>query len=190
MNIPNKLTLIRFLIVPFIISALYIQTRESAYIALILLILAWLTDVLDGYFAKQSKSITKKGAFFDPFVDKVLVSFAFIALGDLEIIPMWLVLLMIFRDFATQAVRNIARSKGSILNSEWSGKIKFGLQMATIALATSYIALGYSYPAIKGWMPSAIFWAMAIATAEAYYALFEFLYKNRETLKWNWIPKK
>lgn len=169
--------------VPSIITALYMQTRESAYIALILLILAWLTDVLDGYLAKRNKSITKKGAFFDPFVDKVLVSFAFIVLGDLKIMPMWLVLLMIFRDFATQAIRNAANSGGVILKSEWSGKIKFGLQMIALIFAVLLIALSYTIEDVRKWMYPAIFWFMVIVVIWSYYALFEFISKNRQKIK-------
>ncbi len=182
MNIPNKLTLIRFLMVPSIITALYMQTEGPAYIALILLICAWLTDILDGYLAKRNKSITKRGAFFDPFVDKVLVSFVFIVLGDLKIMPMWLVLLMIFRDFATQAIRNAANSEGAILKSEWSGKIKFGLQMIALIFAVLLIALSYTIEDVRKWMYPAIFWFMIIVVIWSYYALFEFLYKNRRII--------
>lgn len=185
MNTPNKLTLVRLLTVPFLIIALYIQTKEALYIALILLLIAWITDILDGHLAEKRRLITKQGAFFDPVVDKVLVSFAFIVLGDLNIIPMWLVILMLFRDYVTQAVRGMAVSKGIILKSEWSGKIKFGLQIATIIFATFLLALSHTFEGVKEWMFTAIFWAMVITTAQAYYALFEFLYKNRqEFIRW------
>jgi len=183
MDIPNKLTLIRFISIPFIIIALYIQTKEAAYAALILLVIAWLTDIFDGYLAKKNGLNTKRGAFFDPFVDKILVVFTFIVLGDLNIIPMWLVILMLFRDYITQAARSLANVKGVILKSEWSGKIKFGLQMITLIFAAFLLALSYSFDSIGAWMLTAIFWMMVIATAEAYYALFEFLYKNKEKLK-------
>ena len=183
MNIPNKLTLTRLLIVPFIIIALYMQTKEAAYASLTLLVIAWVTDILDGYLAKKNGLRTKYGVFFDPFVDKILVSFTFIVLGDLKIIPMWLVILILFRDYVTQAIRNKAGEKGIILESEWSGKIKFGLQMTTLIFAALLLALSYSFESIKTWMLTAIFWAMMVATVEAYYALFEFLHKNRRILK-------
>jgi len=183
MNIPNKLTLIRLLIIPPIIIALYLQTKEAAYVALILLVIAWITDLLDGYLAKKNTLTTKRGAFFDPFVDKILVVFTFIVLGDLKIIPMWLVILMLFRDYITQAVRSMANVKGEILKSEWSGKLKFGMQMVTLIFTSFLLALSYSFDSVGAWMLTAIFWMMVIVTAEAYYALFEFLYKNKKKLK-------
>lgn len=183
MNIPNKLTLIRFLTIPFIITTLYIQTKEATYTALTLLIIAWVTDILDGYLANKMGLRTKQGAFFDPFVDKILVSFTFIVLGDIGLVPMWLVILMIFRDYLSQAIRSMASINGIILKSEWSGKIKFGLQMTTIIFATFLLALSYSFNSVESWMLTAIFWVMVITTAEAYYALFEFLYKNWQGLR-------
>lgn len=183
MNIPNKLTIVRLLIVPFIILSLYMQRVEGAYVAFVLLLVAWITDILDGYIAKKRKLSTKFGAFFDPFVDKILVGFTFLVLSDLGIIPMWLVILMLFRDYFTQGIRSMVGAEGITIKSEWSGKIKFGLQMATIIFATFLLALSYSFPNIKENMLIAVFWVMVVATVEAYYALFEFLYKNRKMIK-------
>ncbi len=183
MNIPNKLTLTRFFTIPFVIIALYMQTKVAAYIALFLLVVAWITDILDGHLANKKRLGTKHGAFFDQFIDKILVSFAFIALGDLKIVPMWLVLLILFRDYIIQAIRGKASLDGTILKSEWSGKIKLGLQMMALIFTTFLIALGYSFESVGSWMLTAIFWVVVIITIEAYYALFDFLYKNKEKIK-------
>jgi len=183
MNIPNKLTTIRFITIPLIIIALYIQTAAAAYFALVLLIIAWITDLFDGIIARKAKLRTKFGAFFDPFVDKILVSFVFIAMGDLGLIPIWIVILMLFRDYLTQGIRSMVKAEGIILKSEWSGKIKFILQMTTIVFATFLFALSFSFSSVKAWMYLAIFIVMVISTIEAYYALFEFLYKNRKVMK-------
>jgi len=186
MNTPNILTLSRLIIVPFVIISLYIQTEETAFIALILLIVAWITDILDGHMSKKIALQTKFGAFFDPFVDKILVSFTFIVLGDLDIVPMWLVILMLLRDYLVQGIRSMVMAEGTILKSELSGKIKFGIQMTTLIFSTFLVALSYSFPSIKDWMFTAILSVMVFAVLQAYYALFDFLYKNRQIIK-KWL---
>lgn len=183
MNLPNKLVTVRLITVPLIIVSLYLDSVYAKYTALFLLILAWLTDYLDGIVARKFNMQTKFGAFYDPFVDKILVSFTFIVLVDLKLIPIWLVILMLFRDYLVQGIRSMVKEEGVILKSEWSGKIKFILQMATLVIAAFLFALSYSYPSVGIWMYNVIFWVMVVATAEAYYALFEFLYKNKKIIK-------
>ena len=99
---------------------------------------------------------------------------------------MWLVILMLFRDFLVQGIRSMVKAEGVILKSELSGKLKFGMQMFTLIFATLLWALSYSYPSMTSWMFYAIFWVMVVATIEAYYALIEFLYKNKKVIK-GWI---
>ena len=186
MNLPNILTTIRLITVPFILTLLFIDAAWAKYTAFALLIIAWITDIFDGRLAKSKNLQTKFGAFYDPFVDKILVSFTFIMMGWIRIIPMWLIILLLFRDFLTQGIRSMVKAEGKILKSEWSGKIKFGLQMFTLCLATFLMGYGYGHPEIIPWMLKVIFWVMIITTTEAYYALIEFLWKNRRVMK-KWL---
>ncbi|MBN2368701.1 CDP-alcohol phosphatidyltransferase family protein, partial [Candidatus Woesearchaeota archaeon] len=142
----------------------------------------WLTDILDGFIARKYNLQTRFGAFFDQFVDKIFITFGLIALTDLGFIPIWLTLPMLFRDYLVTGIRSLMNSEGKILKSEMSGKLKFGLQMLTILTATLLSALSLTNPDIKKWMYTVILWVMIIATAEAYYALIEFFWKNRKIL--------
>lgn len=183
MNIPNKLVTARLITVPLIIISLYVDYFYAKLAATLLLIIAWLTDFFDGRIARKRGMQTNFGAFYDPFVDKILVTFTFIVLGDLNIIPMWLVILMLLRDYLVQGIRSMVKAEGVILKSEWSGKIKFVLQMTTLVFASLLWSLSYIYPSLNNWMLNAVFWVMIIATIEAYYALFEFLNNNKKTIR-------
>ncbi|MBD3319020.1 CDP-diacylglycerol--glycerol-3-phosphate 3-phosphatidyltransferase [Candidatus Woesearchaeota archaeon] len=176
MNIPNTLVTIRLLLVPLIVIFLYIPLTRM--VVPFLVILAWVTDFLDGYIARKRGLQTKFGAFYDQFVDKILVAFSLITLGDLGIIPMWLVILMLFRDYLVTGIRSMVKAEGVILKSEWSGKIKFGLQVITIIIASALFALAPYSSFIAQYMYVIVFWTMVVATLEAYYALVEFLAKN------------
>ena len=172
MKIPNLLTLLRFiLIIPIAISFF---VPEWNIIAFFLLLAAWITDVFDGIIAKKFNQKSKVGAFMDPTVDKFLVLTIFVVLVDLNVIPFWIAILIIGRDFLVQAIRNLAKSKGKILKSEWSGKLKFGLQMLTFVTAAYSLSFQINM--------QIVYWVAIITLLESYYALAEFLYKNKTFL--------
>ncbi|MBI5347076.1 MAG: CDP-diacylglycerol--glycerol-3-phosphate 3-phosphatidyltransferase [Candidatus Aenigmarchaeota archaeon] len=175
MTIPNMLTLLRLFLTPVIIALLFVNIPYAKWAAVLLFVVAGLTDVFDGIIAKKLDQKTHFGSFMDPMVDKIMINSLFITLLALQIVPLWTVLLMVAREFAVQVIRDAAKAGGKILRSEWSGKIKADLQGITIFISLFSIAygIGYMYAEI----------AMIITLAVSYYALFEFLFKNRTFLK-------
>ena len=133
MNLPNKLTILRIVIVPFFVIALTIEAIPfGKWIALGLFIVASLTDFLDGYIARKHNLITDFGKFADPLADKLLVCSALICLLGLQKINVYVVLIIISRDFIISGFRLIAASKGVVIAADWFGKVKTALQMVMI----------------------------------------------------------
>ena len=133
MNLPNKLTILRIVIVPFFVIALTIEAIPfGKWIALWLFIVASLTDFLDGYIARKHNLITDFGKFADPLADKLLVCSALICLLGLQKINVYVVLIIISRDFIISGFRLIAASKGVVIAADWFGKVKTALQMVMI----------------------------------------------------------
>lgn len=138
MNIANWITVFRILGIPVYLIFLYIGGGQawSNVIATIIFILVAGTDFLDGYIARKYNMITDLGKILDPIADKILVTASMIALVDLDRLAFWIVVLMLARDFAMEALRNVASSKGVIIAAGIWGKIKTALQMVAIGMLT------------------------------------------------------
>lgn len=135
MNLANKLTLIRIILVP--IFLIFIAAKHIPYgstIATAIFILASLTDKLDGYIARSRNQITNFGKFMDPLADKLLVTAALISLVELQIVPAWASVIIIAREFAVSGLRSIAASQGRVIAASWWGKIKTVIQIIAIIL--------------------------------------------------------
>ena len=134
MNIANKLTLIRILLVPFFIFFMVYDTFQMRIASMLIFILASLTDTLDGYLARKYKTVTDFGKFMDPLADKLLVSAALISFVEIiELsIPAWMVITIISREFIITGLRSIAATKNIIIPAALSGKFKTTLQMIAI----------------------------------------------------------
>ena len=134
MNLANKITLIRVLMVPLFLIVLYSNFDKSAIIAGIIFVIASFTDMLDGYIARSRNLVTNFGKFVDPLADKVLASAALIALVDMGKISGWIVVIIIAREFTVTGFRVLAASEGvTIAASPW-GKIKTITQLTAIIL--------------------------------------------------------
>lgn len=135
MNIANKLTVFRVMLVPvFILFMLTDFTAFNRIIALAVFVAATLTDKLDGTIARKYNMVTAFGKFMDPIADKLLVSSALICLGTLGEMPAWAVVIIIAREFAISGIRLIASEAGvTIAASKW-GKIKTVAQMGMIII--------------------------------------------------------
>lgn len=135
MNLPNKLTLLRIVLVPVFMLFLLSDMKYGVEIGLVIFIIASFTDFLDGYLARKHKLVTKFGKFMDPLADKLLVSAALISLQYMDRLSPWVVIIIIAREFAITGFRTLAASDGiTIAASNW-GKIKTNTQMfAIIAL--------------------------------------------------------
>lgn len=133
MNLANKLTIFRMILVPFFVVFLITDfTAHNELIALIIFVAATITDKLDGTIAKRTGTVTNFGKFMDPMADKLLCCSALVCLCALGDVPSWVVLIIIGREFSISGIRQIAADNGvAIAASNW-GKAKTVAQMAMI----------------------------------------------------------
>lgn len=132
MNLPNKLTLLRVLMIPFFIFFMVADINNGQIIAAVLFIIASATDWLDGYIARKYELVTTFGKFADPLADKILVSAALICLVEQGAVASWIVILIIAREFAVTGLRVLAASDNIVIAASWWGKIKTVTQMIAI----------------------------------------------------------
>ena len=136
MNTPNKLTIARMIIVPFLVIFLLTGWGGEAnrYIALTLFVVASVTDWFDGYLARKNNLVTNFGKFMDPLADKLLVCSAMICMIDLKRLPAWFVIIIIAREFIISGFRLIAAENGIVIAANYWGKFKTASQMIMIIL--------------------------------------------------------
>ena len=135
MNLPNKLTMLRILMIPLFVVFALIQRQWAQYLALLVYILACFTDLLDGRIARSRKLVTNFGKFADPIADKLLVMAALVVLVDTGRMPSWVCIVMLAREFIISGFRLVAAGNGKVIAAGMLGKLKTVFQMsATIAL--------------------------------------------------------
>ena len=135
MNLANKLTLLRMLLVPiFLIFIAIHEIPYGTFIATFIFVIASVTDKLDGYIARSRNQITNFGKFMDPLADKLLVTAALISLVEFRVVPSWAAVIIIAREFAVSGLRTIAASEGKVIAASWWGKIKTVIQIVAIIL--------------------------------------------------------
>lgn len=144
MNLPNVLTLLRIFFVPALVAAMVQEphtlhfagiTIETDSLALVFFLAAAATDLLDGYLARKWHQITTVGTLLDPIADKLLVSAALISLVQIRVIPGWMAILVVGREFAISGLRSIAAAEGYVIKASDLGKTKLVTQVIAIALA-------------------------------------------------------
>lgn len=143
-NLPNLLTLIRIFLVPLLVAALVQQNFRLHWgntllvandsFAVIVFLAAAVTDLLDGYLARRWKQVTTVGTLLDPIADKLLISAALISLVEIRLLPAWLVILIISREFAVSGLRSIAAAEGFFIRAGELGKSKMLFQVIGITL--------------------------------------------------------
>ena len=135
MNLPNKLTMFRVILIPFFVVFLLVDiTSVDKWIALAIFIVASLTDLLDGKIARKYNLVTNFGKFMDPLADKLLVCSALICLVALERIPAWMVIVIIAREFIISGFRLVASDNGVVIAASYWGKFKTTFQIIMICL--------------------------------------------------------
>ena len=170
MNLPNKLTMARILAVPVFI-VLYMMGHNV--IATIVFILASLTDMLDGQIARKRGLVTNFGKIMDPLADKILVYSAFICMVQIGIVPGWMLVIILFREFIVSGLRTVAAADGTVIAAGKTGKLKTILQMIAVPL----LLLNnwpFSYIGIPG--DQIFLWAQLIMTIVSG---VEYVYENR-----------
>ena len=137
MNLPNKLTTFRVILIPFFVFFLLAPYFEGYgnYIALVIFIVASLTDFLDGKIARKYNLVTNFGKFMDPLADKILVTAALIYFIPLGLAPAWIVILILAREFLVTSLRLIASGKGIVIAADKWGKYKTATTMVWICYA-------------------------------------------------------
>lgn len=135
MNLPNKLTMFRVLLIPFFVVFLLVDiTPYDNWVALAIFIVASLTDLLDGKIARKYNLVTNFGKFMDPLADKLLVCSALICLVEMKRIAAWMVIVIIAREFIISGFRLVASDNGVVIAASYWGKFKTTFQMVMICL--------------------------------------------------------
>lgn len=132
MNLPNKITMVRIILIPFFVFFMLTSfVPGSKYIAMAIFIIASLTDTLDGYIARKYQLVSNFGKFMDPLADKLLVCSALISFLDVpnNPMPVWGVIVIVSRDFIISGFRLVASDAGVVLAASWWGKVKTAVQM-------------------------------------------------------------
>ena len=174
MNLPNKLTIFRVILIPFFIVALLVPGIPAGnWIALAIFIVASLTDLLDGKIARKYNLVTNFGKFMDPLADKLLVCSALICLVELARIPSWMVVIIIAREFTISGFRLIAADNGVVIAASYWGKFKTTFQMIAVCLMIADI------PALS-LLTTVITWIAVILTVVS---LVDYLVKDKDVMK-------
>src|SRR5438094_345879 len=143
MNLPNSLTLLRIFFVPVLIVILLTKSPNLVVWGVsmhfevwgvLILLLAAATDWADGYLARRRLQVTTLGILLDPIADKLLISAAFISLVDMQLVPAWMVVIIIGREFTVLGLRNIASAEGFTIAASALGKTKMVLQVCAVAV--------------------------------------------------------
>ena len=177
MNLPNKLTLFRVILIPFFIAVLLTNCLGDAskWTALAIFIVASLTDLLDGKIARKYNLVTNFGKFMDPLADKMLVCSAMICLVDMGKLASWIVIIIVAREFIISGFRLIAADNGVVIAASYWGKFKTTFQMIMVILLIADIQ---------------IYWVQILTLIVTYVAviltvisLIDYIVKNKNVLK-------
>ena len=133
MNLPNKLTLLRVFMIPIFLVVLFLAPEPvNRYVAVVIFIVASLTDMLDGKIARKYNLVSNFGKFMDPLADKLLVMSALVSMVALEDLAAWVVIIILAREFAITGFRTLAMEANIVMAASWWGKVKTTTQMIMI----------------------------------------------------------
>ncbi|WP_251393024.1 CDP-diacylglycerol--glycerol-3-phosphate 3-phosphatidyltransferase [Mediterraneibacter agrestimuris] len=175
MNLPNKLTVLRIIMVPFFVFFMLTNVGGAAnkWVALVLFCVASLTDLLDGKIARKYNLVTNFGKFMDPLADKLLVCSAMICLVEMEKLAAWVVIVIISREFIISGFRLVASDNGIVIAASYWGKFKTVFQMAMI------IVLIMDLGGVFDMIGTVLVW---IALALTIISLLDYVLKNKQVL--------
>ncbi len=176
MNLPNKLTVFRVVLIPFfVVFLLYPEVQYGNYIATAIFALASLTDFADGKIARKYNLVTNFGKFMDPLADKLLVCAAMICLVETGRLAAWIVIVIMSREFIISGFRLIASDNGIVIAASYWGKFKTVFQMLMIIVLT--LDLDYEFFDMLG---MALTYTALVLTVVS---LFDYIAKNKAVLK-------
>ena len=173
MNIANKLTMLRVVLIPVYLVLWHLNFPDHQYAALAVFVIASLTDLMDGWIARHYNQVTDFGKFMDPLADKVLVLTAMACFCAMGRFPDWALVIVIAREFAVSGLRLVAVDNGRVIAAGWSGKIKTASTMVCLVL------MHLPIPDILDWV------CVIVITATTLYSGFEYFMLNLDVLNWN-----
>ena len=177
MNLPNKLTVARVVLIPFFVFFLLNDAKSPNFkwIALVIFIVASLTDLLDGKIARKYNLVTDFGKFMDPLADKLLVCSAMIGLIELGRIEAWIVIVIIAREFIISGFRLIAADNGRVIAASYWGKFKTNFQMFMVICMIANL----DTPAFMPIVTQVLKWIALVLTIVS---LVDYLVKNKDVM--------
>ncbi|WP_167956691.1 CDP-diacylglycerol--glycerol-3-phosphate 3-phosphatidyltransferase [Anaerosporobacter faecicola] len=176
MNLPNKLTIARICMIPlFVFFLLTDLVPYSNYVSVAIFIVACLTDALDGHIARKYNLISNFGKFMDPLADKLLVCSALVCFVQMHLVPAWIIIVIISREFIISGFRLIASDNGLVLAASWWGKFKTASQMIMSIL----LIVNFDGDFFNTLEQVFIYLALALTVI----SLIDYLIKNKNVLK-------
>ena len=173
LNLANKLTMLRVVMIPAFVIVLYADFEGCRYVALALFAIASFTDFLDGYIARSRNLVTDCGKFMDPLADKVLVMTAMLMFVCWGLMPAWVLAVVLARALAVSGLRMIAATEGKVIAAAWSGKVKTASTMVCIILMLLPIP-----PVLN-----TVCWGIILVTTV--YSGVEYFTKNKHVIDWS-----
>lgn len=173
-NLPNALTAFRLFCIPVVIIALHFTGKWGSFLSALFFSLAFITDILDGFFARRYGLVTVFGKFLDPLADKILVSLTMIMLVHIDRIPAWMVMLIIAREMAITGLRSVAVGEGIVIQASSLGKYKTIFQAsAVIGLCLHYRYVGADFHVVG----MVLLWVALVLTIWSGWAYFRQFYQ-------------
>ena len=172
MNLPNKLTMLRILLVPVFVGLVLTNTRWGVAAGLAVFIVASLTDAADGRIARKRGLATDFGKFLDPLADKILVVAAMLWFVERSVMPAWVALIVIIREFMITGLRLVAIDNGRVIAAGLLGKIKTVVTMGSLTVM---------FLPLCNWM---IFTCLVLITVTTLVSGVEYFVKNKDIINW------
>ena len=189
MHIPNILTVMRIFLTPIFIICLFSDFFGAQLWALVIFIVASITDAYDGYLARKNNMVTNTGRFLDPLADKILVSSAFISFSIMGLIDIWMVALIIFRDLFVMGLRFLMSRRGFIMITSKIAKSKTGVQVGIIIFSLLFLTLkGFNWVLLEDYLIfineyEIVYYLTMIAVIFTVYTGYAYIQENRKAIQ-------
>ena len=189
MPIPNILTVMRIFLTPIFIICLFSDFFGAQLWALVIFIVASITDAYDGYLARKNNMVTDTGRFLDPLADKILVSSAFISFSIMGLIDIWMVALIIFRDLFVMGLRFLMSRRGFIMITSKIAKSKTGVQVGIIIFTLLFITLkAFNWVLLEDYLIlineyQLVYYLTMIAVIFTVYTGYAYIQENRKAIQ-------
>ena len=189
MAIPNILTVMRIFLTPIFIICLFSDFFGAQLWALVIFIVASITDAYDGYFARKNNMVTDTGQFLDPLADKILLSSAFISFSIMGLIDIWMVALIIFRDLFVTSLRVLLSRKGFIMITSKIAKSKTAVQIGIIIFTLLFLTLkGFNWVLLEDYLIfineyQLVYYLTMITVIFTVYTGYNYIQENRKAIQ-------